>query len=951
MKKKKQEIDIGGKWIWKRKADFQEYNQSIIARKSFTAGSARHAVIKITADSWYRLYVNGEWINDGPCRSWPEHYRYDELDISPYLIAGKNIICVIARYFGCGTFRQVSVTPGLLAELTLSMEDGSVEKIHTDRGWEVSDFAPLLVNTPKACIQMEAFEIYDARKESFKYGAAVERFGASEGPWKNLRPRDVKLLTQRPFSMKSFCGANIVGREYPAYTFPLARINHPGIIESNGFTSNAGAVAAIIHSDRNENITIKSDSFAVTVNGQKAENNIFKLHSGENLVLGVVMGGPPHCGIFGHRKEAVISFPGSSEVSLRNVLDPKHENPWCHIPFEESRYRRSDIEFATQKLPEKEKIAGAYKEAADQMLERVKDRNSLMKEAAGRMRQYPAAEMLLENPYEFFINRKVGAPASDLIDNPYACMGASSEATVIRPSPDGDIELVFDLGEQNIGYYSFDISAAAGTVLDIFEVEYISPEGKVQHTLEYRNGMRYVCKDGRNKFVSLKRRSGRYIFITIRRQRSPVEIRNIGLIESTYPVGNMDSFSCSDDKLNRIWDISARTLKLCMEDTFTDCPLYEQTLWLADARNEAVFALGAFGSEDIVKRSIRLGGESLERLPMTGCQVPSTWDVIIPVVSFSWGLMAWDYYWHSGDRKFLRESYGWLRKNIDGARDYINDDGLFEAPFWNFFDWTDIDDKHRIVLHNSFLYVAAIDSAMKCAGELGRKADIIKLKKLRASLSSALNRQWNSKMKSYPDSIHEDGLPGTKCSQHTSLMSLLLGIAAPSMRKHALENVLRARKDMARFGTPYVMLFAYELFEQLGMEKEILASIRKEYAAMLSAGATTVWETFGQTRSHAHGWSSLPLYYYPRLILGIHQSETGGGKFIISPRISGLDHACGRVATANGGLSVAWKKHGKKLEVLVNAPENTSIKFKRNNTMYGYSISFRKEKRGANSET
>ena len=44
------------------------------------------------------------------------------------------------------------------------------------------------------------------------------------------------------------------------------------------------------------------------------------------------------------------------------------------------------------------------------------------------------------------------------------------------------------------------------------------------------------------------------------------------------PVWPRGMFRCSDSRLNQIWDFSAYTLRMCSEDTFTDCPTYEQTL-------------------------------------------------------------------------------------------------------------------------------------------------------------------------------------------------------------------------------------------------------------------------------------------------------------------------------------------------------------------------------------
>ena len=54
----------------------------------------------------------------------------------------------------------------------------------------------------------------------------------------------------------------------------------------------------------------------------------------------------------------------------------------------------------------------------------------------------------------------------------------------------------------------------------------------------------------------------------------------------------------------------------------------------------------------------------------------------------------------------------------------------------------------------------------------------------------------------------------------------------------------------------------------------IIADIKKKYGRMLDEGATTFWETekgwqdFYCAGSLCHGWSAIPAYYLPRLILG-----------------------------------------------------------------------------------
>jgi hypothetical protein len=63
-----------------------------------------------------------------------------------------------------------------------------------------------------------------------------------------------------------------------------------------------------------------------------------------------------------------------------------------------------------------------------------------------------------------------------------------------------------------------------------------------------------------------------------------------------------DSFHCSDETLNKIWEVGAYTVRLCMLDTYVDCPAYKQVYWVGDARNSALVNAVAFGAHDLTER-------------------------------------------------------------------------------------------------------------------------------------------------------------------------------------------------------------------------------------------------------------------------------------------------------------------------------------------------------------
>lgn len=110
-------------------------NLHMLARKSFELKTeAGHAIVHITGDDYYKLYVNGHYIGQGPAQGNHYHYYYNEFDVSPYLRQGENVIAVhvyyhglISRSFNSGDLRQ-----GLIAEL---IADGQV-LAYTDGSWK-----------------------------------------------------------------------------------------------------------------------------------------------------------------------------------------------------------------------------------------------------------------------------------------------------------------------------------------------------------------------------------------------------------------------------------------------------------------------------------------------------------------------------------------------------------------------------------------------------------------------------------------------------------------------------------------------------------------------------------------------------------------------------------------------------------------------------------------------
>jgi hypothetical protein len=265
------------------------------------------------------------------------------------------------------------------------------------------------------------------------------------------------------------------------------------------------------------------------------------------------------------------------------------------------------------------------------------------------------------------------------------------------------------------------------------------------------------------------------------------------------------------------------------------------------------------------------------------------------------------------------------------------------------FDWSGIDDGHDTVTHNSMFLVGAIDAAAKCAKVLGDTEEQARLAAWRAQLVAAINALWREDRQAYPDSVHNDDAMSERISIHTAFLALLYDIAQGERRDSLVAHLLNPPEDMTPVGSPFAIMYLYEALEKMGLSDRIIDSIYDAYQPMLDLGATTVWETFANatnqagefpTRSHTHAWSSAPIHFLNRIVLGILPEAPGGAAYKISPRLHGLDWAEGASASIQGPVTAAWRREGDMLEITASAPDGVDLRFEANDTHQGLTVRF-----------
>ena len=201
----------------------------VLFRKQFTVTElADSFVVGVTADNHFRLYVNGRLVGFGPQLGDIEHWRYDRIDLRPYLRVGVNTLAVQVtnwgyhRGFGIQSVHTALLVQGYGAATDLTTtgygDDGYVCAINPAvRGhevrWRTADndiIGGLYANNPTDSLyadrypwgwEQQAFEADDWQPVQFlEKGSEV-----SDGTgfrWM-LQPRTVPHQVMRPQSFRS----------------------------------------------------------------------------------------------------------------------------------------------------------------------------------------------------------------------------------------------------------------------------------------------------------------------------------------------------------------------------------------------------------------------------------------------------------------------------------------------------------------------------------------------------------------------------------------------------------------------------------------------------------------------------------------------------------------------------------------------------------------------------
>jgi len=144
-----QEIRWRGHWIWVPEEpvepsgflsagiDPEAKEAHGLFRKTFHLDHVSERVpARVTADSRYALFANGQEVFRGPIRSQPRRLHYDLFDLAPYLRPGENALAIYVKYYGTPKSYWMPAVPNMtLGKTGILVFEADLG----EAGWLVSD--------------------------------------------------------------------------------------------------------------------------------------------------------------------------------------------------------------------------------------------------------------------------------------------------------------------------------------------------------------------------------------------------------------------------------------------------------------------------------------------------------------------------------------------------------------------------------------------------------------------------------------------------------------------------------------------------------------------------------------------------------------------------------------------------------------------------------------------
>lgn len=453
--------------------------------------------------------------------------------------------------------------------------------------------------------------------------------------------------------------------------------------------------------------------------------------------------------------------------------------------------------------------------------------------------------------------------------------------------------------------------------------------------LTFRGFTDQFFPDGRDRavFTTPWWRCGRWVKIVIETADAPLEVTDLAIVESRYPVEDESVFESDDATLSAIRRICERGMQMCAHEMLFDCPFYEQQMYPGDTRVQLRILAAMSGDDRLIRRAIELYDYARRDNGMIPMNWPTRGEQESVTYSMCQVMMYGDYVREHANRAWLRARLPGMRQTLDGIALLENRDGLLEnLPGWSFIDW--VPSWHAGVAPdgnatpasaiNNLYWVLTLRTAAFVERAFGDEARATIWEVKAARTYAAVKRLfWDEKRELFADTVRHDSY-----SEHAQCLVLLTGLLPQERAERVFQNLIEA-SDLARC-TVYFSYYLFETYFKFGRGDLFLKRLDlwRDYVARDAKTAFEQPETEAQdSRSDCHAWGSHPLVFMQRGLAGVQSAAPFFERVRVAPSPGPLAYIRAKTPHPKGFVETDLRFDGGKVSGKVVLPEGVDGEF------------------------
>jgi hypothetical protein len=468
------------------------------------------------------------------------------------------------------------------------------------------------------------------------------------------------------------------------------------------------------------------------------------------------------------------------------------------------------------------------------------------------------------------------------------------------------------------GFIGIKLRGKAGTLLAIQANEPNAPGYNRMATVLLRDGVQTLELPFYDSFSVIN--------LVASHVSAPLDVMDVRAHFVAQPVTYRGAFSCSDEKLNRIWQTSRWLTEICQQTHHLDSPDHQEPI--CDPGDYLIISLNnyyAFGQPYLARQDLRKYAWLLQATHFRPFHTS---------YALLWLQMLMEYASYTGDTSLVTELSPIVHDLLDQFASYRGKNELLsEAPDYMFMDWVTIGGfaTHHppAVIGQGYMtafYYHALEDGIRVAQLSHDTARAAKYEQLRGEIREAYNRElWDEKA-----GLYRDGKPfvtSVKPSQwlpadtdiethstQNNTLAVLYDLAPLSQQASIMRRLLSGDLNTQ----PYFMHFVFDALTHSGLFNEFgTPQMRRWKIQPDTQSFLEMWDR----GDYSHAWQCTPLFQMSARVLGVTPLSPGFNSISIQPQVCDLTWAKGDVPTPRGNVQVSWERSSNQFRMSVHVPQ------------------------------